>query len=350
MKRSRDAAETDLLPELRELEGLIDKLGAVARVEVIEQVACQGEGGHRYPIYALAMGSTEPAAPTFAMVGGVHGLERIGTQVVLAYLTVLTALLEWDQLFLDSLQRMRLVFLPLVNPAGMAMRRRSNPRGVDLMRNAPPHPQSAGTWLIGGQSWSPRLPWFRGREHGEMEPESQALCSYVRREVLTARSAILVDVHSGFGAVDRLWFPYARTRRPFARLAEVYRVTQMLDRTLPNHVYRIEPQAHSYTIEGDLWDHMVEEGAHDHPGHVFLPWTLEMGSWLWLKKNPRQIFDALGGFNPLTPHRLRRILRRHISLFDLLRRAAAGPDAWTAATPHQREVWETEAFARWYAQ
>src|SRR5690606_29142163 len=135
------------------------------------------------------------------------------------YLTVLARALEWDQLLRDSLEKMRLVFVPLVNPAGMAERKRSNARGVDLMRNAPPHPHSSGTWFVGGQSWSPRLPWYKGREHGEMEPESRALCEFITREVLVSRAAILIDVHSGFGAVDRLWFPYARTRRPFARLA-----------------------------------------------------------------------------------------------------------------------------------
>lgn len=335
------------LPELDELESLIGALGALVRVEVLQRVASRAGS---YPIYGLSLGTTEPRAPTFAMVGGVHGLERIGTQVVLAYLTVLARALEWDQLLLDSLARMRLVFVPLVNPGGMAERKRSNPRGVDLMRNGPPQTHGTGSWLIGGQSLSPILPWYAGRERGEMEPESQALCDFVTRNVLVSEASILIDVHSGFGAVDRLWFPYARTRRPFVRLAEVYRLGAMLDRTLPNHPYRIEPQAHAYTIQGDLWDHLCEISATAYPEHTFVPWTLEMGSWLWLKKNPRQIFDSLGTFNPMAPHRLRRILRRHLSLFDLLRRAAAGPGAWVAADAAARRAYEREAFSRWYGR
>ena len=67
------------------------------------------------------------------VVGGVHGLERVGTHVVLSYLTTLVQLLQWDTLLRSSLERTRIVLVPLVNPGGMARRRRSNPDGVDLM-------------------------------------------------------------------------------------------------------------------------------------------------------------------------------------------------------------------------
>ena len=48
----------------------------------------------------------------------------------------------------------------------------------------------------------------------------------------------------------------------------------------------------------------------------FLPLTLEMGSWLWVKKNPRQLFSRHGIFNPLIEHRQQRVLRRHLALLD----------------------------------
>ena len=75
-----------------------------------------------------------------------------------------------------------------------------------------------------------------------METETAALCELVKRQVFPSRSAIVIDVHSGFGLVDRLWFPYARTRRPFPRLAELHALVTLLDDTLPHHVYRIEPR------------------------------------------------------------------------------------------------------------
>jgi hypothetical protein len=333
------------LPELDELEQVMAALGSSARRE---RLALVSDGEHDYPIHALAIGSDDPSAPVFGLVGGVHGLERIGAQVVLSYLTVLARLLEWDALLRRSLRDMRLVFVPIVNPAGMALRRRSNARGVDLMRNAPAHPLGRGSFLVGGQSLSSRLPWYAGREQGRMEAESDALCALVRREIFPARTAIVIDVHSGFGLVDRVWFPYARTRRPLPQLAEICALTELLDRTLPHHVYRVEPQARVYTIQGDLWDFLYDEHRHAHPDNMFIPLTLEMGSWLWLKKNPRQVLSLLGSFNPIKPHRLRRTLRRHIALFDVMRRAAAAGNAWAPRDGVERSRLETRAFERWY--
>ena len=51
---------------------------------------------------------------------------------------------------------------------------------------------------------------------------------------------------------------------------------------------------------------------------MFLPWTLEMGSWAWVRKNPLQVFQALGFFNPIKPHRYARTMRRHARLVEFL--------------------------------
>ncbi|HJL34530.1 MAG TPA: DUF2817 domain-containing protein [Polyangiaceae bacterium LLY-WYZ-15_(1-7)] len=334
---------------LRELESLyriIDRLGDRARVRTLTTVE---HGGHRFPIHAVLLGSEDRRDPTLAVVGGVHGLERIGTRVVLAYLHTLTELLGWDEVLQAALERSRLLFVPLLNPVGMLTRRRSNGAGVDLMRNAPPHPDGNPSFLVGGQQISPRLPWYMGAEAEPMQPEAKALCELVRRELFEARLAVALDVHSGFGMVDRLWFPYARTRRPFPNLAEVYALKGLLDVTLPNHVSRLEPQARNYTVQGDLWDHLHDLHREHAPGRLFLPLTLEMGSWLWVKKNPRQAFSALGGFNPIKPHRLRRTLRRHLPLMDFLHRATASPDGWAYPDRASRERLAAAAFELWYA-
>lgn len=121
----------------------------------------------------------------------------------------------------------------------------------------------------------PWLPWYRGAPGAAMEPEAAALVAWVGAGIARAPAAIALDVHSGFGLVDRLWFPWARTRRPMPNLAELRALTGLLDASQPHHVYRIEPQARAYTIQGDLWDHLY--GAHlaaARPG-VFLPLTLE---------------------------------------------------------------------------
>ncbi|MFM2415650.1 MAG: hypothetical protein RL385_373 [Pseudomonadota bacterium] len=332
------------LPELIELELLIDRVHPYARVDQLTVVEVAGQ---RMPVWSLCFGAQDPEAPALAFVGGVHGLERIGTQVVLAYLQTLSVRLTWDQVLHDTLARVRLVFVPLVNPGGMLLHRRPNPRGVDLMRNGPRGADGRGTFLLGGQRMSPVLPWYAGTPERELEQESAALARVVERELFASQAAIAVDCHSGFGMVDRLWFPYARTRKPFPHLAEVVALKHLLDATLPHHVYRLEPQAQAYTIEGDLWDYLYDRHGAQANGRPFVPLTLEMGSWAWVRKNPWQVWEAGGSFNPVLPHRLKRTLRRHLPLFDLLLHAIRSPDAWAVTTPEERIAREHEAWLSW---
>jgi hypothetical protein len=331
------------LLELSELEELLDSIRPHARIEVLAEVSARGR---KLPVYAATLGSREPSAPSIAFVGGVHGLERIGTQVVLAYLRTLSVRLSWDRVLLDTLERVRLVFVPLLNPGGMLLGSRGNPRGVDLMRNAPRGQGGRGTFLLGGQRFSRHLPWFAGDSQA-CEIEARALFAVLERELLCSHVALAVDCHSGFGMIDRLWFPYARTRKPFPNLAEVVGVKHLLDRTLPHHVYRVEPQAHAYTIEGDVWDYLYDRSRLLAPGHVFVPFTLEMGSWAWVRKNPRQLWSLDGSFNPVLPHRVKRTLRRHLPLFDLLLHAIASHAAWVAGDEQVRTQREHEAFSTW---
>jgi hypothetical protein len=214
------------------------------------------------------------------------------------------------------------------------------------MRNAPVAPDALGMPMIGGQRWSKHLPWYMGPAGAPMELEARALCDLVEREIARSRFAIALDLHSGFGHIDRIWFPYARTRTPARHLAELYALAKLLDRSLPNHVYRVEPTARAYTIRGDLWDHLYDRAvARD---AVLLPLTLEMGSWTWLRKNPMQALSRLGAFNPMVPHRLRRTLRRHLPLLAFLHRAAASAAAWAGFDERARRDLERTARDAWY--
>ena len=76
---------------------------------------------------------------------------------------------------------------------------------------------------------------------------------------------------------------------------------------------------------------------------------LEMGSWNWLKKNPLQIFNRHGVFNPIQPHRRSRILRRHINLFDFLHRAVLSPRGWLNQEEAVRQLNFNQAMELWYA-
>jgi predicted deacylase len=273
------------------------------------------------PIRVFRFGPTDPASPVLLVTGGVHGVERIGTDVAIAFLQHLLARLAWDAVLHATLERCRVIVVPLVNPVGMARGQRANGNGVDLMRNAPAHPTGGTPWL-GGQQLSPRLPWYMGAPGAPMELEAATLVELVERELFGSPFALALDCHSGFGFIDRIWYPYARTREPPPHLARIEALARLLDDTLPHHVYRVEQTARAYTIRGDLWDYLYDRRTEAGPGWL-LPLTLEMGSWAWVRKNPLQGLSTLGRFNPVKPHRHRRILRRHLPLLDFLLHATA---------------------------
>jgi hypothetical protein len=281
-----------------------------------------------FPVYGLVLGSSKMARPTFGLFGGVHGLERVGTEIALTFLESLIARLEWDKDARRLLRKCRIVSIPMVNPAGIFYLHRHNHRGIDLMRNAPVDADVKTPFLVGGHRLSRRLPWYRGE--GGLEPEARALVDFVKEQMFGASALVSLDIHSGFGWRDRLWYPYARTDRPFPAIGQVRALVDLLERSLPYHVYRVEPQSDNYCTHGDLWDYLFDEHLRIH-GHSkpFLPWTLEIGSWTWVKKNPIQLFRIDGPFNPIKPHRHSRTMRRHLALLEFFWRVARNYRRWS---------------------
>ncbi|MBX3605080.1 MAG: DUF2817 domain-containing protein [Piscinibacter sp.] len=336
-------AQPSLPVEMAHLEAL-----AEAGLEGVQaRVACRVEvDGQALPVHVFTLGNADPRCPAFGVFGGVHGLERIGAEVAIAWLRNLVARLPWDESLQRLLDGTRLLVMPLVNPGGLWRGTRANPAGVDLMRNAPVDCPAGAPPLLGGQRLSAALPWYRGAAGAPMEPEALALCDAVERELLGRPLAIALDCHSGFGVRDRLWFPHAHTPQPIEHLPELERLGTLLDEALPHHPYLFEPQSRQYLAHGDLWDHLYLRAAARADG-TLLPLTLEMGSWLWVKKNPRQAFSRHGIFNPLIEHRQQRVLRRHLSLLDFMMRAAFSQRRW-ALPAAQRDAWRTRALQRWY--
>lgn len=330
------------LPELATLESLIAGAGPRLRSRVETLVHCDGQA---LPVYSLELGTTDANAPTLGLFGGIHGVERIGSQILLCYLQSLLTRLRWDGALAQRLERVRLVMMPLLNPGGMWARRRCNPNGVDLMRNAPVDAEERPAPLLGGQRLSRRLPWFRGRRDS-MELEAEALCRVTQERLLGQPFSLSLDCHSGFGTRDRLWFPYARSRRPIEHLGEAYALQRLFQEAYPHHSYYLfEPQSRHYTTHGDLWDLLY--GRSQQGAGLFLPLTLELGSWLWVKKNPRQLFRSLGLFNPLLPHRHERVLRRHLILLDFLLAATENYGHWLPDASRGDELRQA-ALAQWY--
>lgn len=335
------------LPELVQMLDLADDLHRFGDIVVEGSIPM---GDVKFPILSFQFGSKEPTAPTFALIGGVHGLERIGTRIVIEYLKTFQELLYWDALQQELLSKTRILFYPLVNPGGMYRGTRANPRGVDLMRNAPIDAAGIPPWFImAGHRLSPHLPWYRGSGDEPLEAEAQMLQNFTKRHIFPSRFAITLDVHSGFGARDRLWFPYASSKDLFENYVEVYALKRKLDQALPNHIYQMEPQSHAYRSHGDLWDYFYRDFLASNPAQdrIFLPLSLELGSWNWIRKNPLQAFSSWGIFNPMKPHRTRRILRRHISLIDFLMRAVHSYKAWVSPPATKRETYRNKADVLW---
>ena len=331
----------DTLPELAQLEQLLMTAPAELKVEVLAQVPHMAQ---RLPLYALTLGNTAADKPAVLLVGGVHGLERIGTQVVLAYLQTLLQRLPWDLCLQHTLEQCCIYFIPLLNPAGMANGWRANGNSVDLMRNAPVECLEGAAWLVGGQRISRVLPWHRGRTD-KLEIESQALVNFVTRELFSRPFSQVLDCHSGFGRTDRIWFPYAKSRRqPIAHLAEMARLRQLLFQAYPHQNYIFEPQSQHYLCHGDLWDYLYDLSLKHHT--TMLPLTLEMGSWNWVRKNPFQLLSSLGMFHPVKPHRVKRVLRSHLILINFLINSTMSYQRWLPLA--DKAQLHAEAEQLWY--
>lgn len=316
-----------LIDKINHISKLDSTFGELVHTEILTHIP---HGNSDYPIHAFVIGSKDKTAPTLGLFGGIHGLERVGTQVVIGFLKSLIAQMEWDKALCESLKHFRIVSIPLINPVGMKNLRRANGNGVDLMRNSPVEAIKGPKYkLYRGHRISSKLPWYRGKEGLQMESESLALIEFVKREMFLSQFSMSIDFHSGFGLRDRLWFPYASSFDAFTFKKEVDTVSSLFKNTHPHHVYKIEQQSDSYTTHGDLWDHLFFEFQKNHPQNIFIPWTLEMGSWIWLKKNPMQFFSRDGLFNPVVEHRYQRTMRRHYLLIEFFTRLIQNPTAWT---------------------
>ncbi len=346
-KKARKGADKtrlrNQLPELERLERILAEAPENVDARVVESVSVDNLA---LPIYRIDVGSAPADAPAMLLVGGVHGIEQIGTQVMLAWLESLLHRMRWDQELAELTNHVKLVLAPIVNPGGMFLGRRSNPAGVDLMRNAPLLAQSDVTWLLGGQRLTRHLPWFVGQPDEAMEPESRALESIVNDLTPARPFCVSLDCHSGFGWQDQIWFPYAYRRRPMRRVADIMALKLLWEQAYPHHNYVFEPQSAHYLTHGDLWDYFYKQ-VNRNTDNRFLPLTLEMGSWRWLRKRPRQILRLEGLFNPMMPHRQERVLRSHLVWLDFLFRATANYQQWLPDGDQERTLRQA-ALTHWY--
>jgi hypothetical protein len=276
--------------------------------------------GQRYPIYLLEVGKRSAfKRHAVSLVSGVHGLETIGIRI---HLDILKCLLNPKSTHFSpalAAGKFGVYSLPILNPAGVALETRANGRGVDLNRNSGINAEKAVPFF-GGHRLSPVLPYYRGRT---LERESRALyrflCEYAWK---VGRLHLSLDIQSGYGSQNYLWWPYSysKTRVPHAAVFQL--VAAELSQRHP--LYRIEPMSLSYQTHGDLWDRaLIEfEAAKERKliarQQIFLPLTLEIGTWREIKKNPLRIASKEKIFNP-PPQSRKSYLRQHRQLlWDLI--------------------------------
>lgn len=356
--------------ELARLRTLAELAGGYGTCQTLGSVPSQN-GSPKLPLLSFQFGPEDPSAPLLAIIGGVHGLEFVGAQIASSLLESYVHLLHWDDSIREVHRNLRTVFIPMANPWGLYMGKRANAQGIDLMRNAPIDATHISRIpLLSGHRISNFLPWYRGPRsqiaHNSQDPtehlcleqelkgmalESRLISRFLLEESHHRPFVLSVDIHSGFGLYDRLWFPYAYSKEPFRHLAEVYRFKELIDDALPNHVYTIEPQSKQYTTHGDLWDYLFLKVSQRDAHSIYLPFSLELGSWRWVRKNPWQVFSFFGMFNPVKAHRLKRALRRHLPFFDFITRATLSWKNWVLTnSPREKAKSENAAMRLWHSK
>lgn len=336
-----------MLNDLLKLEKLVQGDSQLRQFVEVETLTLIQHQQKEYPLFAFTLGSKIPEHPTLFLTGGVHGLERIGAQLAWSLLKTTINRISWDISLQELLQKIRIVFVPLVNPVGYYNYKRSNGNDVDLMRNSPVTAIDKTPFLLGGHRISKALPWYQGQTD-VLEKENAALFEKFLKSCKLSQCVISVDFHSGFGVKDRLWFPFSYTKKPFDYYPEMHAFARIFEKTHPYHIYKIEPQSEGYLLNGDIWDYFYLEFKKRNADAIYLPLTLEMGSWIWVKKNPLQIFSRHGIFNPIKEHRLKRTYRRHHLLYDFLLKSLYSHASWSKLDKENHFQHYKAGYERWY--
>ena len=173
------------LSELLAVEQLCRQAGPLlkSRCEAVIEV-----DNFRLPLVSLTLGDPQRAKSCLLLTGGVHGVERIGSQVLIAWLESVLERCRWDTHWRQQFENdIAIIAVPIVNPAGMLRDARCNANGVDLNRHAPIDATDSVPFLVGGQRLSRKLPWYRGHWDKRVEPEFRALNDIIDR--YTAQAA-----------------------------------------------------------------------------------------------------------------------------------------------------------------
>ena len=333
------------VPEYLELDKILVQNADILTVETLAHLPIRNI---HLPVPLLTLGNPVVSETTLLVTASIHGVERIGTQALLAWLQSILQRYRWDSLWRSQFdQEIAIVIMPMVNPTGMYLNQRANSNGVDINRNAPIEAEDPVPFLLGGQRISNRLPWYRGKKNAPQEIELSILEDVIDRFSHRNKPMLALDIHSGFGFKNQIWIPYAFRKQPISDIPLYMALKVLWERNYPNHNYVFEPQSNAYLSHGDVWDYFHRKCQKQ--GKLLMPLTLEMGSWNWIKKRPIQLLSFSGLFHPTVPHRHARVLRQHLGLMDFLLAATRNFDQWKPKGD-QWYAMEQVAQSMWYSE
>lgn len=295
----------------RKILRLVKNSNGLVRVKHLDY-STPSKSGERWPIYLLEIGRASAFKKhAVTLVSGVHGLETIGIRI---HLDIIKSVLNPKSKFYSAdlaAGKLGIYSIPILNPAGVARLTRSNAQGIDLNRNSGIRAEKPLPFF-GGHGISAALPYYRGKTK---QRESRALFRFLAEHVWRRKKKIhtALDIHSGYGAENFIWWPYAFSDRAVFQESAFTRVAAELRQ---NHLaYRIEPMAASYQMHGDLWDYALLEFEKyqqtlKKKWSLFLPFTFEIGTWHEIKKSPRRLFNREKIFNP-PPESRKAYLKEH---------------------------------------
>lgn len=240
------------------------------------------------PLFALEVGPAD-APRTSALIAGIHPIEWIGVETMLAILDRLVAAPPVDR---------RVVAFPLVNVDGYQLverdlragRRRfirSNRRGVDLNRNWRTHFKTRrrlGGLLAG---------WNYGGPHPVSEPEIEAVVGMLDEVTTGGVIDVGLSLHS-FGRM--ILYPYGGQLRRPARHDELEQHARAIQRRLPVS-YRLGQSSHwvpGFGACGMEIDHL-----HAEYGAVAL--LVECSAGGASLRDPTSLLHPFRWFNPPDP-------------------------------------------------
>ena len=269
-------------------EEILDRLSLLEKTsQKIVTIETIGRSSLGKPIRAVRISRTKDTDTHALFVGGIHGLEHIGVEMILWLIDTLTKQYEEDTRITELLSEIEVCLVPVVNPDGYEKHQRKNARGVDINRNFGVGFSNHGFW--NRNKW---FPFYPG-PYAYSEPETRAIKDLIERNHFT----VAVSFHSFGGRIN---FPYGHTKKR-AKDYELFRaIATGMQKRQRFTKYRIQQLSWLYKPAGCLEDELYETKG-------TLAFLIEIAATRAQILNPRIFLGPFAWFNPSNNH-----IQRHL--------------------------------------